>query len=249
MPVHQKPLALDCVVFGMTLQAVVQGTPAPPPLPPLPPLPAGQPGVAVVEATSPATTLAELMNLSRRQLSARRDELSRQLTSASERRQDLVGELRTAPTDAVRAGLEGRISLLDQRILKLEREIDLNGQALTNKAGEAVVIQPPRGGEGFGRNPDRAPRVIGIVALTLLFPLAFAMARRIWRGSPPPVVRRDAEGDARLERIEQAVDAIAIEIERISEAQRFQNKLLGEGQAVGAFGFARAREGERVGGS
>jgi hypothetical protein len=34
--------------------------------------------------------------------------------------------------------------------------------------------------------------------------------------------------DARLERIEQAVDAIAIEIERISEGQRFTTKLLSE---------------------
>lgn len=32
----------------------------------------------------------------------------------------------------------------------------------------------------------------------------------------------------RLQRLEQAVDAIAIEIERISEAQRFQTKLLAE---------------------
>ena len=34
--------------------------------------------------------------------------------------------------------------------------------------------------------------------------------------------------DARLERIEHAVDAIAIEIERISEGQRFTTKLLSE---------------------
>lgn len=34
----------------------------------------------------------------------------------------------------------------------------------------------------------------------------------------------------RLQRLEQAVDAIAIEIERISEAQRFQTKLLAEGR-------------------
>ena len=33
---------------------------------------------------------------------------------------------------------------------------------------------------------------------------------------------------ARLERIEQAVDAIAIEVERISEGQRFTTKLLTE---------------------
>ena len=34
--------------------------------------------------------------------------------------------------------------------------------------------------------------------------------------------------DARLARLEQAVDAIAFEVERISEAQRYTAKLLGE---------------------
>jgi hypothetical protein len=34
--------------------------------------------------------------------------------------------------------------------------------------------------------------------------------------------------EARLERIEQAVDAIAIEVERISEGQRFTTKLLSD---------------------
>ena len=34
--------------------------------------------------------------------------------------------------------------------------------------------------------------------------------------------------EARMERMEQAVDAIAVEIERISEGQRFTTKLLSE---------------------
>ena len=34
--------------------------------------------------------------------------------------------------------------------------------------------------------------------------------------------------DARLDRLEQAVDAIALEVERISETQRFTTKLLSE---------------------
>jgi hypothetical protein len=37
--------------------------------------------------------------------------------------------------------------------------------------------------------------------------------------------------DARLERMEQAIDSIAIEIERISEGQRFTTKLLSERSA------------------
>ncbi|MEW5916348.1 MAG: hypothetical protein AB1762_08080 [Gemmatimonadota bacterium] len=35
--------------------------------------------------------------------------------------------------------------------------------------------------------------------------------------------------DQRLERIEQAVDAIAVEVERLSEGQRFATRLLSEG--------------------
>jgi hypothetical protein len=46
--------------------------------------------------------------------------------------------------------------------------------------------------------------------------------------------------DNRLQHLEQAVDAIAIEIERISEAQRFTTKLLSQGQGARGVG---AREG------
>jgi hypothetical protein len=40
--------------------------------------------------------------------------------------------------------------------------------------------------------------------------------------------RPSLDKDDRLHHLEQAVDAIAIEIERISEAQRFQTKLLSD---------------------
>ena len=45
------------------------------------------------------------------------------------------------------------------------------------------------------------------------------------RGSQKPA---GTVADARLERLEHAVDAIALEIERISEGQRFTTKLLSE---------------------
>ena len=38
----------------------------------------------------------------------------------------------------------------------------------------------------------------------------------------------------RLDRLEQGMDAVAIEIERISEGQRFTNKLLGDMKALPA---------------
>ncbi|MFL5593885.1 MAG: hypothetical protein ACJ78M_10980 [Gemmatimonadaceae bacterium] len=59
-------------------------------------------------------------------------------------------------------------------------------------------------------------------------PLARAYSRRMDAESRNP--RVPSEVTDRLERIEQSLDAVAIEIERISEGQRFTTKLLSEGK-------------------
>lgn len=56
-------------------------------------------------------------------------------------------------------------------------------------------------------------------------PIARAIARRIERGVGASLPNDAA---ARLERMEQAIDAIAIEVERIAEGQRFTSRLLAE---------------------
>ncbi len=68
-----------------------------------------------------------------------------------------------------------------------------------------------------------------MIGFTFVFhPIARALARRMdkqpMRSAIPPEVL------GRLERIEQAVDAISIEVERISEGQRFTTQLLSEGR-------------------
>ena len=77
--------------------------------------------------------------------------------------------------------------------------------------------------------------VIGILgSLTIigavLFPLARALGRRI--EGRPTTAQLPASTDARLDRIEHAVEAIAVEVERISEGQRFTTKLLAERAAA-----------------
>ena len=67
----------------------------------------------------------------------------------------------------------------------------------------------------------------------------FFVARFLWKSSAQPRQQRlPAMDDSRLERIENAVDAIAIEVERISEAQRFSASLLSD--------RLPARQGDRV---
>ena len=63
-------------------------------------------------------------------------------------------------------------------------------------------------------------------ATTIGFPVARAYARRLDREPREPTVPPELQN--RLERMEQALDSIAIEVERISEAQRFTTKLLAE---------------------
>ena len=65
-----------------------------------------------------------------------------------------------------------------------------------------------------------------IVALALGVPFVRALARRWERESAQPGL--PPEVTARLDRIEQAVDAVAVEVERISEGQRFTTRLLSE---------------------
>jgi hypothetical protein len=59
-------------------------------------------------------------------------------------------------------------------------------------------------------------------------PLARAYSRRMDAEAKYP--RIPDEVASRLERMEQALEAVAIEVERISEGQRFTTKLLSEGR-------------------
>jgi hypothetical protein len=70
--------------------------------------------------------------------------------------------------------------------------------------------------------------VPGLVILVLGFPVVRLITRWL---EPRPVPPRELTTiSGRLERIEAAVDAISVEVERISEAQRFSARLQSEQQ-------------------
>jgi hypothetical protein len=70
--------------------------------------------------------------------------------------------------------------------------------------------------------------VPGLVIMVLGFPVVRLITRWL---EPRPVPPRELTSiNTRLERIESAVDAIAVEVERISEAQRFSARLQSEQQ-------------------
>lgn len=202
---------------------------------PAPPLPPG--GTFVQVQAGPGNTAHTLqIPMTRAEVAAiraRRSELSNQLISASGRRSDLANELRNT-SGADRAGLEQRIAVLDERIVQLESDIAQTGRLLTG--APAHVLTSARSEQllfgGFGSGEVLAGGIV--FTIFVLAPLAVGAARMMWKRAASGPVRSviPPETAGRLERIEQAVEAIAVEVERVSEGQRFVTKLMSESREV-----------------
>lgn len=70
---------------------------------------------------------------------------------------------------------------------------------------------------------------VAVVLIAVLFPIARAIAKRMeQRGPSTAVPAGNSASDARLQRLEQSVEAMEVKLERISEGQRYTTKLLTE---------------------
>ncbi len=197
-----------------------------------------QPAAAAVQIEAGPTTAAQTIQIPQSVqeiagLRSRRSELVDQLNRASNRREEVLRDMRDA-SNAERTGLEQRLSALDSRMVQIEADIAATERALTN-ASPAMLGAAARAEEAaeLARRQAEPPideDVIGIVsgmAMLLLIPIVIAYARRIWK-RPQPTRALSPATEGRLERIEQAVEAIAVEVERVSEGQRFVTRLMSE---------------------
>ena len=156
--------------------------------------------------------------------------------------QDAARQLR----EAIRQNIdEQRINeQANAEAAKALREQGVNGKATTPPpfqgpfGGGPITIRTPDGKTTVIGTPGRAdqgipPEAVDIsvaffltvAAIIIFLPLARAIARRMDRRSVQQV---PPEVSAQLEHLNQAVDAIALEVERISEGQRFTTRLLTE---------------------
>jgi len=73
--------------------------------------------------------------------------------------------------------------------------------------------------------------VVAILSVFVLAPLAIGFARVMWKRASEPRPLRALETDSlhrRLDQLQASVEAMAIEVERISEGQRFVTKIMAE---------------------
>lgn len=168
-------------------------------------------------------------------LKARGEALSNQLQSAQRRRDDVARELRRTTDGAAKTGLEGRLTVLDTRLAQLETDIAGNGRMLASAPGNLLASATSGAPtERYGPFSSGQLTAMSIVFIVLILaPLAIAAARAMLRRAVQPKPSPQLiENTARLERMEQAVDSIAVEIERISEGQRFVTGLMAKREAV-----------------
>jgi uncharacterized protein YdcH (DUF465 family) len=172
---------------------------------------------------------------------AKLNELNRQLAILTSRRNDLARQIRRVD-GATRSGIEARVTQLDKQILQLDQEISETGRQLASARPELLTsTQPP---PSFGQpRPRFDPTPVGIAFTMFVFaPIAFAAARLMWKRGTSAHTSAPVPNDLgdRLTRIEQAVDAIAIEVERVSEGQRFVTRVMTESSAARALNAGEA---------
>lgn len=177
-------------------------------------------------------------------LKTREAGLSAQLAVLVQRRDALSQQARTT-TGPTRAGLETQLSQVNRLIAEAQADLAearSGTQRPVHFTFDAPVVAPARISVPPRAVPNRSDDVamMGIAASTmLLLPFVLLLVQRLWRrGAKPPAAQEWSGGPDRLRRLEQAVDTIAIEVERISESQRFTTRLLAESAAALGNGVA-----------
>lgn len=199
-----------------------------------PPAPPGAPVAVNVPGMGPVVPMTREQV---RALDRRGNDLSNQLNSAQGRRNRVAEELEKTTDPAAREGLVERLKFLDARLVALEGEISANGEAkasIAAKLGTMTAEAPP----------SNIPEWVPPLAFLTLLPLTLAAVRLLWkRGNRPPAVPITPQAEARFTELEQAIDSVAIEIERVAEGQRFVTRLLREGQPLPDFTAKASAEG------
>ena len=211
---------------------------------PVPPAPA-TPGEAIATQGSRIPT-APIPAEQAIFLRSRRDALSRQLESVQGRRDEVAEQLRSDETEAAeRPGLQDRLGVLDERLVRIEKDIAATSEQLANAPAGRQEYAGVSGRNQNGRFSNVNGNLVTLVGFALLLPFAIQLARRTLAPNRGPTRNQLAETAALSERIHQmesAVDAVALEVERIGEGQRFLTQAMSAtfSRAGGTNGIAGA---------
>jgi hypothetical protein len=190
-------------------------------------------GQVVVQVPAPPPPIPPVTNDPREVYQAfrnQRRELANQLDNLEDQRSELARTLINTPQSetASRQGLEQRIAAIDQRIITLDKQIEEANAAVARAAAVPGAIMPdmpppPRTGP-----PEEFWVIAGLILVPAAFILTVAYARRLWRRGAAAVASIPQDIYDRFTRVEQSIDSVAVEVERIGEGQRYLTRLMAE---------------------
>lgn len=233
------------------MQVTQAPTPPQAPSPSLLPAPTPQPTAVVsgsggqqIRMGSPAAVLEAYRN--------QRSELRNQLERLENQRENITDQLQQQGppiSDADKKGLEQRLTSVDQRIAEVEKQITVADANVSQAAAVPGSVLPQREPPPRSGPPEEFWVLSGIFMFVVGLPLTIAYARRIWKRSVGTISALPQEIYDRFNRLDQAVDAVAIEVERVGEGQRYltrmhadQQRALGAGPAERVESVERERE-------
>jgi hypothetical protein len=194
--------------------------------------------IAGARAAPSASAIYEGFNAQRRELTSQLDQLE-------STRREIAGQLEDIPAGSPdRTPLQARMTDIDSRTTSVDHLLASNATDIAAAAAiPGAVVEPPRIIDSGP--PDQAYVLGGMFMVIVLLPLSIAWARRIWRRSAAAVASFPREIGDRLLRMEQALEATSVEVERIGEGQRFLTRLFTEGEGTRAIGGGAAQPIER----
>lgn len=181
-----------------------------------------------------------------RAFNAQRQELAGQLEKLEDKRRGMTNQLREQSGGGPdKSGIEQRIAEIDKRIADVDKQLAAADQSVAKAAAIPGAVQPPPEPRERDGPPEEVYVLSGMfIVAAVLFPLSVALARRIWRRGAVAAIAFPQELAERLTRVDQAIDSIAIEVERIGEGQRFVTRVMSEnGRALSASAVAPLHEG------
>lgn len=214
--------------------------PAPAPAPPPPP----PPRVIIdgVDRTVDVTPGAHEVLMA---LQAQRDELREQVQQLEHKREEITEQIRENRSQGLDiSGLEQRLKDIDARISGIDQQLAIADNAVARQSAVpgAVPPSPPEPFHHDGGPPEGVFVLAGIFIVAVLMPISIAIGRFVWRrggSGRAAAVPIPANLDDRLKSIEQAVESVAVEVERIGEGQRFMSRVFTD-RAGGVMPDARA---------
>lgn len=167
---------------------------------------------------------------------AQRRVLADQLDDLEDTRESITSDLMAIPVgNPQRTVLESRLAEVDKGIAAVDGMLATNAAQLAQAAAvPGAVVEPPR---EIRQGPPEELFIVGtIFMMVVLLPLSIAFTRRIWKRGVTTVTAFPRELADRLTRMENAIEATSLEVERIGEGQRFLTRLFTERESAKAIG-------------